>query len=153
MDASPWLRSILAREDCVNNANTNTCEKPAASSKLTIAIVVGIGALFALVTVIVLVYLHFRRRRLDRREDALDHELSDYDDDADVIRGRPPPPPHYQQRQGPKKPAGAHPRGVDYFEQSDESVISGGGGGGPGRSPPRVRGGGDGQYGEGLDRR
>jgi len=101
------------------------------------------SAVIIVATVGVLLYLHFRRRRLDRHEDARHaHELTDYDDDDMMPQppvkkpdgavvtgygngrmggGRPPPP-------GYSSSDARSARDADQFGSSVDSVVGGGGG-------------------------
>ncbi|CAJ2509676.1 Uu.00g147020.m01.CDS01 [Anthostomella pinea] len=77
-----FARMLLSRDDtdkCHPSPNINLCEKPSSNSKQT-AIVVGITVgVFLFVVVVTLLYLHFRRKRLDKAEwPKTNQELEDY---------------------------------------------------------------------------
>ncbi|UKZ46124.1 hypothetical protein TrVGV298_000322 [Trichoderma virens] len=64
---------------CVDTQENNTCEKPAAHTQIVVAVVVTTGLLLFGSALFVLVWLHLRRRQIDKLEDASDpFELAAY---------------------------------------------------------------------------
>ncbi|KAL7945386.1 hypothetical protein V8C42DRAFT_322987 [Trichoderma barbatum] len=64
---------------CVETQQTNTCEKPAAHTQIVVAVVVTTGLLLFACALFTLVWLHLRRRQIDKLEDASDpFELAAY---------------------------------------------------------------------------
>ncbi|KAG8157654.1 hypothetical protein KVR01_012316 [Diaporthe batatas] len=73
-------RSVLvARKDCVDNDQVNTCEKPSISTDSKIGIGAAIGAVFLMAVIGILFMLHLRAQRNAKAEFANDdHDASDY---------------------------------------------------------------------------
>ncbi|KAK4155672.1 hypothetical protein C8A00DRAFT_41767 [Chaetomidium leptoderma] len=69
-----------ADEDCSPQKGVNFCEMPAVSSKKVTWIIVGVVVgLFVFATAGILLFLHFRRQKQDKREDLEDrYQMSDY---------------------------------------------------------------------------
>lgn len=83
------LQHLAARDSCEPGDNSSRCEKPFASSKI-IGITIGITAAVLIIgTVGMLTFLHMRRQRIERKEDAVDFEL-DGDVDDHPTMGKPP---------------------------------------------------------------
>ncbi|KAF9877851.1 hypothetical protein CkaCkLH20_04427 [Colletotrichum karsti] len=89
---APLARAVVhlaARDSCEEGDTSNRCEKPFASSKI-IGITIGItAAVLILGTGGLLTFLHMRRQRIERKEDAVDFEL-DGDVDDHPTMGKPP---------------------------------------------------------------
>lgn len=68
---------LLAR--CTETQETNTCEKPLSQTHVLIAVVISTALLLGGSVLLVLFWLHLRRRKLDKLEDASDpFELAAY---------------------------------------------------------------------------
>ncbi|WYZ39885.1 hypothetical protein EsH8_IV_000226 [Colletotrichum jinshuiense] len=94
------VHHLAARGDCEDGDNSSRCEKPFNSSKI-IGITVGItAAVLILGTMTVLGFLHMRRQRFEKKEDAIDLEI-DGDVDDHPTMGKPPRAwqPHAQRGQ------------------------------------------------------
>ncbi|KAM0258670.1 hypothetical protein ACHAQJ_003678 [Trichoderma viride] len=64
---------------CTNTQESNTCEKPISQSHIIIAVVVTTVFLLVGSALLVLLWLHLRRRQIDKLEDASDpFELAAY---------------------------------------------------------------------------
>ncbi|KAK3385333.1 hypothetical protein B0H63DRAFT_181666 [Podospora didyma] len=71
---------LIGREDCVNTAESNTCEKPAASSKTVTWIIVGVVlGLLLFGTLSVMLYFHLKKTKREKSEDMEDRfHMDDY---------------------------------------------------------------------------
>uniref|UniRef100_L2G8H4 Uncharacterized protein n=1 Tax=Colletotrichum fructicola (strain Nara gc5) TaxID=1213859 RepID=L2G8H4_COLFN len=97
------LQHLAARDSCEPSDNSSRCEKPFASSKI-IGITIGITAAVLIIgTVGMLTFLHMRRQRIERKEDAVDFEL-DGDVDDHPTMGKPPASWHQRPQENPFEP-------------------------------------------------
>ncbi|OLN83763.1 hypothetical protein CCHL11_08720 [Colletotrichum chlorophyti] len=83
------VHQIAAREDCESGDNSARCEKPFQSKKI-IGITIGVtAAVLFIVLGSVLIWLHMRKERADRKEDEIDLEIDGEVDDHPTM-GKPP---------------------------------------------------------------
>ncbi|KAL2193792.1 hypothetical protein P885DRAFT_80802 [Corynascus similis CBS 632.67] len=76
-------------EDCHPEGGIDRCQKPWVSSKVTWIVVGVLAGLLATVTVSILLFFHFRRKKRDRREDLEDRfQNSDYGLDEVPVPGK-----------------------------------------------------------------
>ncbi|KAF6806166.1 hypothetical protein CSOJ01_09022 [Colletotrichum sojae] len=94
------VRLVARESSCEDGDNSPRCEKPFNSSKIIIITVSITAAVLILGTATVLMFLHMRRERIERKEDALDNFELDGDVDDHPTMGK---PPASWQRQGQQR--------------------------------------------------
>ncbi|KAL7795302.1 hypothetical protein V8C37DRAFT_37669 [Trichoderma ceciliae] len=76
---------------CIDTQDNNTCEKPISQSHIILAVILTTAFLLVGSALLVLLWLHLRRRQIDKLEDSSDpFELAAY--------GIEPPPPQKKRR-------------------------------------------------------